>query len=393
MNSSVIDANTLARAGAEALQSGNARKARELFEQAVALGRTEVGVWLGLALACRNLQDDEAKLAAINNVLALDPRNLRALIMKGDHFTNAGDTRSADSFYRAALRVAQPADLATPEIANELQRARTTRQRFAANYEAFLNDRLIAQGFKRGASSERFSQSLDLMLGKKQVFLQEPSQYYFPELPQIQFYNRSNFGWLDTVEAATGEIRKELKAVLASGNAFSPYIESNPDRWADDTHGMIDNPNWGAFYLWKSGEVIAENAARCPKTIAALNAVPFARIKNRTPSVLFSLLHPHTRIPPHNGAINVRLICHLPLIVPGKCTFRVGNDVREWVEGKAWVFDDTVQHEAYNASDEIRVILIFDIWRPELSEEEQHLVATTLEAADNYGKKQPEWGT
>jgi aspartyl/asparaginyl beta-hydroxylase (cupin superfamily) len=273
-----------------------------------------------------------------------------------------------------------------------VQHARATRQRYAEQYEAYLNDRLRARGFKRGQSSDRFTHSLDLLLGKKQIFLQEPAHYYFPELPQIQFYNRDNFPWLDAIEAETGDIRAELVEILKSDNAFTPYIERNPDRWVDDTHGMVNNPNWGAFYLWKSGALVQQNAARCPKTVAALKVAPLARINNRAPSVLFSLLRPGTRIPPHTGAINARLICHLPLIVPGKCTFRVGNDVRPWVEGKAWIFDDTIQHEAENGSDKLRVILIFDIWRPELSEEEQRLVAAMLEAADTYGKKQQEWG-
>jgi aspartyl/asparaginyl beta-hydroxylase (cupin superfamily) len=77
--------------------------------------------------------------------------------------------------------------------------------------------------------------------------------------------------------------------------------------------------------------------------------------------------------------------------VPGNCQFRVGNDVRYWEEGKAWVFDDTMQHEARNASDKLRVILIFDIWRPELSREERELVAALFEAIDSYGGQAVEW--
>ena len=61
---------------------------------------------------------------------------------------------------------------------------------------------------------------------------------------------------------------------------------------------------------------------------------------------------------------NTRLTCHLPLIVPPGCGFRVGNEVREWVEGKLLVFDDTIEHEAWNDSGEDRVVLIFDIGGP-----------------------------
>jgi aspartyl/asparaginyl beta-hydroxylase (cupin superfamily) len=119
-------------------------------------------------------------------------------------------------------------------------------------------------------------------------------------------------------------------------------------------------------------------------TLAALEAAPLARIKGRTPSILFSRLKPGARIAPHTGFLNTRLICHLPLVVPPGCYFRVGNDQRQWEKGKAWVFDDTIEHEAWNSSGEPRVVLIFDIWRPELSDEERGLVAALIEAVDSY---------
>ena len=89
---------------------------------------------------------------------------------------------------------------------------------------------------------------------------------------------------------------------------------------------------------------------------------------------MFSLLKPKTRIPPHTGVSNVRLVTHVPLIIPPGCGFRVGNDVREWVPGKAWVFDDTINHEAWNDSDKLRVVFIFDIWHPHLSEAERAMI-------------------
>jgi aspartyl/asparaginyl beta-hydroxylase (cupin superfamily) len=89
--------------------------------------------------------------------------------------------------------------------------------------------------------------------------------------------------------------------------------------------------------------------------------------------------------------VNTRLICHLPLVVPGGCGFRVGNETREWVEGKAWAFDDTIEHEAWNSSDRTRVILLFEIWRPELTEAERGLVTSMFEAIDAAGVERPPW--
>jgi aspartyl/asparaginyl beta-hydroxylase (cupin superfamily) len=107
---------------------------------------------------------------------------------------------------------------------------------------------------------------------------------------------------------------------------------------------------------------------------------------------MFSLLRPGARIPPHTGEVNTRLICHLPLIVPAGCSLRVGNDTRALVEGKAWVFDDTMEHEAWNPSDQSRVILLFEIWRPELDEEERRLVSAMFEAIDAYSGATPARG-
>ena len=96
---------------------------------------------------------------------------------------------------------------------------------------------------------------------------------------------------------------------------------------------------------------------------------------------MFSMLAPRTRIPAHTGVANTRLVCHLPLIVPSGCGFRVGDTVREWREGEAFVFDDTIEHEAWNDSDQLRVVLIFDLWAPALSEAERIAVAAIIPAA------------
>jgi aspartyl/asparaginyl beta-hydroxylase (cupin superfamily) len=83
--------------------------------------------------------------------------------------------------------------------------------------------------------------------------------------------------------------------------------------------------------------------------------------------------------------INARLICHLPLVVPPGCGFRVADQVREWREGELLIFDDSIEHEAWNESASDRILLIFDIWRPELDEAERRAVAALFEAVDAYG--------
>lgn len=367
----------LVQAGMVALQKGNRSGARDCFARVIASGQANAPIWLSYAQSC---EDQAEQLRAIDSALALEPRNLRALLMKADLLARQGDSLGASTYYNAAIDVA-PANLPA-DLARELERARQAAARYAAQFEAYLVDK-TAEGAQ---ASRRFAQSIDLVLGKKQLFMQQPQHYYFPELPQIQFYERAAVPFLDDVEDAFEEIRGELVEVLREGDDFKPYVEPNRTRpTTREMAGMVDNPKWGAFYLVKNGAAVPENAERCPKTLAAMEKCPLTQIRGRAPSILFSLLRPRSRIPPHTGFLNARLICHLPLIVPGKCGLRVGNDSREVVEGQAWAFDDSFEHEAWNDSDEPRVILLFEVWRPELTDVERASVAAMFEAIDAYG--------
>ena len=92
------------------------------------------------------------------------------------------------------------------------------------------------------------------------------------------------------------------------------------------------------------------------------------------PEVLFSVFTPGTHLLPHQGVTNSRVVGHLPLIVPGQCALQVGGELHEWQEGRVVVFDDTYEHEAWNRSEQTRVVLIFDLWNPYLTEAERAAV-------------------
>lgn len=117
---------------------------------------------------------------------------------------------------------------------------------------------------------------------------------------------------------------------------------------------------------------------------ALLDTLPMIDLPNFGPTVLFSVLEPHTHIPPHSSVTNARLVVHLPVIVPKGCRFRVGAETRDWREGEAWVFDDTLDHEAWNDSDEKRVIVMIDIWNPLLTMAERALVSELLNGMRDY---------
>ena len=375
----------LGRAGADALARGDAAAARTAFEQLIAAGQASPPAWTLLAQACRLGGDRAAERAAIERALALDPRNLRALIMQGDWFGAAGDTRAAASYYQHAVRLAPSAGPLPPGLAADLRRAEAAIRQAGELYQGHLEARLEAAGFPAGARSARIQESIDILLEKKQVHVQQPTNYYFPGLPQIQFYDRADFPWLAAIEQAVPEMRAELQALLDADAAFTPYVEAPKDRPYNAAHSLLDNADWTALYLWKDGAPVAETQARCPATVAALAGAPMPHIATRSPMVLFSKLRPHTHIPAHNGMLNTRLICHIPLIVPPDCRLRVGNEIRPVEAGKAMIFDDSIEHEAWNDSDETRVVLLFEVWRPELSQDERDALVILFEAINAYG--------
>jgi hypothetical protein len=136
--------------------------------------------------------------------------------------------------------------------------------------------------------------------------LQQPKYFYFPELPQAQFYERQAFSSAESLEQKTDAIRAELGAILATGAGFEPYVQPETDRPNFDPRGLLNNSDWSACYLIRSGVEERENAARCPNTMAGLREVPLCRMEGRTASVLFSLLRPGAHIPPHHGLYPVQ---------------------------------------------------------------------------------------
>lgn len=371
--------------GTQSLREGRHGDAVRHFQRITASGQATAPVWVAVAIAEKGRGDAKAALAALDQARALDPRDIRALIMTADHYRDLGDARAASSYYSAVVGVAVQAGTVEKGLEAEVGRAQHMREQYAAQYETQLRGALAGKGLDR-PEARRAAKAVDLLTGKAELYLQQPKNFYFPELPNIEWAPRGDFAWLDKLEAATDDIRGELKRVLEEDNAFSPYIEAEPDRPFFDDHGMLGNPNWSAFYLWKAGAPVPENAARFPKTMAALADAPLCKIPGRTPSILFSLLTPGAHIPPHHGFMNGRYIVHLPLIVPEGCAMRVGSETRPWVEGKACVFDDSIEHEAWNRNlERLRVVLIFDVWRPELTELEQELIAATLQAVDDFG--------
>jgi len=335
--------------------------------------------WEMLARAEEGCGNPAAAAEALDRRLLLDKRDIGALLLRARLFVQQGDSRAASGFFQAALNQEAFAGGCPPPLRPLLEQGRRYIAESSSRFTEHLLDTLGAP------ASPRIAQALDLLTGKRELFLQQPSVFYFPELPQRQFYDPAEFPWLEPMLALVPEMRAELDAVEAEDERFSPYVTRDPTRPAPN-NPLLDDPAWGVFWFWKGGGVVAENAASCPATMRALEHAPLPRIAARSPIAHWSRLKASAYIRPHHGMLNTRLICHIPIRTAPACSLRVGNEVREWVDGVPLVFDDSIEHEAKNAGDRSRTVLLFEIWRPEIVEEERAQLARIFEAIGDFSE-------
>lgn len=370
------------------LQADRAAAARDfaaserLLAQLAGDAPDRLDVWMKLASVRRASGHLPAALEAINRALALRPLDFMALLMKGALLERSGQDDAADEIYRAALFQAPPAERlapgATAQVTHARQRVDAYVERLARALDQALEDVPPPADEQARRRIARFRSNT---LRTTRAFHQEPTHFHFPGLPEIEFFDRASFPMLEKLEAAANDVRAEFDALIASEKAeLVPYVQY-PEDVPDQMPLLNNSRDWTAIHLLAHGERVEQNARLCPKTLEVFEAIDQPRIPGCSPNLMFSLLAPHTRIPPHTGVSNARLVLHLPLIVPPDCGFRVGGETREWVPGEAFVFDDTIEHEAWNESDRLRVVLIADLWRPELSVAERAAASAIIAAS------------
>ncbi len=377
------DIPTLEGRAAEAMRRRDFPGAVRELRSATRLAPRRLDLWLALAAAQRAGGDLAAALTAVDEALRCEPRAFPALLMRASLLERTEGVRAAAPVYGAALLQAPPDDRLDEAGRRAIAHARAVN----ASHGAALNDALRTSLEGLPLSSRAHGQAevfVDRLTGRRRVYAQEPLGYTYPGLPAIEFWDRAHFPWLEALEAAAPAIASEMLAVGFQDAALVPYMnlpDTQPvDQWAE----LNRSDAWTAFHLYQHGQRLEANCARCPQTLAALAAVPQPHAVNRSPSAMFSVLRARTRIPPHTGVSNTRLVAHLALSVPPGCGFRVGAETRSWREGDGWVFDDTIEHEAWNDSDTARAVLIFDVRHPLIPEEEHAAIAAIMAAMDAF---------
>jgi aspartate beta-hydroxylase len=200
------------------LLAGNPAGAYEVLEQAIKGDPSDPSMWLNLAAALRGLKRGDEEMAALAKVLALEPRNMRALLQAASLQEIRGKPRDAAATYRKALQLIPAGVEPPPTMRPVLQHAKETVEANDRALEAFLEERL--KGLRARYAAEplgRFDRCLATLLRKRRIYRPQPTFMYFPYLPAIEFYERADFPWLDSIEAATDDIRAELVNVLAEG--------------------------------------------------------------------------------------------------------------------------------------------------------------------------------
>lgn len=379
-------AGALNHFGAQALARGDIGTAEDLLARAT---RGQPPLAIAHANYARVLLargDSEAALRSLDQALKLEPSAYAAHLEKAAIYGRLGRERDQALAYESALQSMPPELAQVREMQPLLERAQRAVQANKAQLGAFLDARLAdVRGHGGSRELARFDECLDVNLGRKPLQLQRPAMFHVPGLPAIAFFEREDFDWAPAAEACTARVRAELEQVLADDHAgFVPYVQTRADEPAGQFAALDRNPDWSAYFLWHHGKRVDDHVARCPDTLAMLEAVPQVEVLNRAPAAFFSALKPRTHIPPHTGATNCRLTVHLPLVIPPGCALQVGNHVRSWTPGELLIFDDTMEHAAWNNSDQLRVVLIFDVWHPMLSAAERRLVKATLEGIMAY---------
>lgn len=357
---------------------GDMQRAAELAETITRQWPENATAWLNLARIEGDRGRPESALRAYRQALTIRCQAPLILIQAAQALVRFGHSEQAELAASAAFVQAPPLRDAyrqpnqpshvrkLSQLGNEIIRDRHW-EKLSARLETVQRD--------RGEDLPRMRQFIDVFMGKKPLNyphpLQQPSHLYVPGLTAKPWWERDEVPWVKDVEAAFDPIYAELREVLANDADLTPYIDHTPDT-PEALEEIAGTLAWSAFHFYRHGRAIRSHIERCPDTMRVVHKMPLMTQQSHGAECFFSIVQPHSRIPAHVGHSNVKLGVHFPLIVPPDCGFRVGGETRRWETGKCLIFDDGFVHEVWNDSDAARVVLIFDMWHPDLNEGERH---------------------
>lgn len=377
--------------GMHALANGAFAEASALFRRAIVVDPQAIDLWMNLATSHRRQADLAGEKAALEGALSIDRRHFMAAVRMAELFERSGEHARASERWVGVLAMAPLVGERTPALEAMFEHARDFVSRQQAEFGRTVDTAMATFRSKHPAAQRRrIDACIDHTLGRRQIYPNICAGLHVPFLPADEFFDRDHFPWLGQIEQATDVIRSELMAARdTAASEFEPYVAMEPGTPTNKWSRLDHRQDWSALHLWKNGERNATACSRFPRTATLVEGLPLARIPGRAPTVFFSLLQPGTHLPAHTGVSNMRAIIHLPLVVPDDCGFRVGGETRNWQVGQAWAFDDTIEHEAWNRSSQVRAILILDVWNPYLTDVERQMLCAFFPIADRSGHVVP----
>ena len=374
-----------------ALRDGEPASAVAMLERATKLDPANAVSHHHLGRAQEAAGSVAAALASLAEALRLNPGSYVCRLHFAALLERNGDEPAAALQFGRALHDAQahgswlnagttPAGLRML-VEHAVRRVRTRRRTLL-----FAISETLAERYGR-ASMVRVEECLRAYLGEAPTAhpdsRQKPSFLFFPGMPACTYLDRALFPWVEQLEAQTAAIRAELLELLPSA-AGSERVFTSDELERQNLRGSGASPGWDGYYFYRHGRRRDDNHLACPATSSEIDRLPLARVRGHGPEVLFSVFKPGTHLLPHRGVTNTRVVGHLPLIVPPGCALKVGGELHAWRQGRVVVFDDTYEHEAWNRSSEPRVVLIFDVWNPYLTDAERTAVADIVDAIGGF---------
>lgn len=380
-----MNPSTLIAQADRAAAAGDLQSAHSLLVRACE-NEEDPALLLRLAGIQRAIGQPQLALASVHRMLASSPRDFTALLMRASLLDQLGMPEAGEAWAHAMVQ--QPDGDFPAHLADVIERGSVRAAEWTASREAKLQAAMADAEESADAEERRRLERFRSNASRRtKTYHSSPTHFHYPELTEREFHPRRLFPWIERLEEQTATITAEFRTAMAAERAeLVPYIDYPDHVPLEQWKTLNRSRDWIAIHLLQSGQRIESNAQHCPATMALIAGFDQPRIEGASPNAMFSLLAPQTAIPPHVGFNNARLVCHLPLVVPEGCWFRVGEQRRDWKVGEAFVFDDTIEHEAMNPSDELRVVFIFDVWNPELSPVERQGVAAMIGSESGAGQ-------